>query len=254
MDTPIVVALVTGVIALGASIISVLQQRSTSARQSRSEADLLLLRTKLEDRRDREARERGEVKELTRYREPLLEAAEDLAQRLSNIRSAHFLVYLRTDDTHRSDMAMLSTLYRLARYWGTVDGLYGSVNLLAFAQDPATKDVAALLARVGKAFATDRSDLGGQDLMVWREEQRAIAELMQRGAPEGRTTIGFASFVDRFDGEFAHWFSDLDRALRSSGVDASPRLALIQAELSELIASLSEGRLRVAGASPEPTA
>lgn len=242
METPVVVALIAGVIALCTSVISVLQQRSTGARQERAEEALLQLRADLESRRDREARERDEAEQLARYREPLLHAAADLHHRLGNIRKHHFLAYLDADDPRRSRMAVLSTYFRLGRYWGTVESLYGTVNLLAFEQNPATREVAALLASVGRGFATDRPELGGRTLMVWREEQRAIAELMQRGASQDQPVIGFATFVDRFDRELAPWFAELDKGLRTKGIEASPRLAVVQTQLGKLIAQLSRDR------------
>ena len=56
-----------------------------------------------------------------------------------------------------------------------------------------TKDVAETLARIGRTFATDSLD--SPELMLWREEQRAIGGLMQESGESSRI-LGFESFVE----------------------------------------------------------
>jgi hypothetical protein len=261
METGVVVALIAAVVALGTSLITVYNQRALARdqkdlaesqdasskamakSQQKASEKLELLRHELEAEGGREERERDAEEQLNLYREPLLYAAEDMSHRIRNIREMGLLGYLNSPDEHRQQMAMLGTLYRFGKYWGTVDSLYGTVNLLQFNRNPATKDVADLLDLIGSAFASDKPDYGGGTLMVWREEQRAIAELMQRDTG-GKTVIGFATFVRLYPSEFAPWFSAFERDLRLEGIEASPRLKALQTRVDRLVAELGSASRR----------
>jgi hypothetical protein len=243
VETPVVVALIAAVAGFVTSLVSLVRQRQIAEQQNQAEAALVRLRDELEERRGREARERDAAGQLTRYREPLLDASKDLFHRVRNIREMGFLGYLQAADEQRSRMALLGTLYRLGKYWGTVESLYGTVNLLAFERNPSTRAVADVLTRIGTAYAGDSPKYGGRDLMVWREEQKAIAELMQRGSPDDKLVIGFATFVERYDDELAPWFAQLEQGLRTPGIESSPRLGAVQEALRELVELLERDRM-----------
>ena len=151
--------------------------------------------------RERRAQEASAKTELDRTREPLLAAALDLADRIDNIRHRHFLeAHLKSRESRRSVIALTSSLHRFAKYWCIVETLYDKVALLQFREDAATRPVADTLRDIGRTFATDSYD-GGR-FMVWREEQRAIAEKMRADAtPSG--CIGYASFAERYRDTFA---------------------------------------------------
>lgn len=136
----------------------------------------------------------------------------------------------------------LATLYRFGKYWGTVESLYGTVNLLLFERNASTKDVADLLNQIGGIFASDSPRVGGLKLMIWREEQRAIAELMQRNASGGKPVIGFATFVRQYSAEFAPWFAAFERDLLLEDIESSPRLATLHATIDRLVAHLDGTR------------
>lgn len=180
------------------------------------------------------------ARKLERFREPLLAAADDLHHRIRAIREHGFLDFL--EDPDRSPVALLGTCYRLGKYWGTVEALYGTVDLLQFERSDSTGRVSQLLAEIGRTFATDEY---GNGFMVWREEQRAIAELMQRGA-EGQRVIGVATFAERYD-SFAPWFRSWDQGLRAAGAADHPRLAALQQRLQELVGHLKAHRGGLAG-------
>jgi hypothetical protein len=256
MDAEVVAALIAAAVAVVTSLVAIYQQRALanhqeevarrqqestkelSERQQDSSEKLERLRDQLNAERDREKRERDAEEQLILYREPLLDAAKDLSHRIRNICKMGFLGYLNSADEHRKRMAMLGTLYRFGKYWGTVDSLYGTVNLLQFERNPATKDVADLLTQIGTTFASDSRTVGGRTLMVWREEQRAIAELMQRNAPGRKPVIGFATFVRQYSTEFAPWFTVFERDLLLEDIEASPRLAVLQATIDRLVEQL----------------
>ncbi len=176
--------------------------------------------------------------ELDRYREPLLRAAIDLASRLDNIRASGYLDKYLSDGGRRSQIARISTFYRFARYWCVVENLYASVAMVRFEQDEQTKDVAGMLRKLGKAFATDDY---GEDFMMWRDEQRAVAELA-RGSAAMPEVIGFAQFYESYEDVFAPWFRAFDRDLAGSTAHDSARFRALQRKLAQLA-----GRLDLSG-------
>jgi hypothetical protein len=242
VDTPLLVALVAAVAGLLTSSVSLFAQRRTAERQGKTQLEVVRLGKELDRQREVETRERDTAEQLARFREPLLDASRDLLHRVRNVREMGFLGYLDAQ-APRSRIAMLGTLFRFAKYWGTVERLYGTVSLLALESNSSTKHIANLLTTVGSRFADDSAQSGGQLLMIWREEQRAIAELMQRDAPADKPVIGFATFTERYEQDFARWFVDFEAALHSDGVARSPRLELLQEDLSRLVAELTAGRL-----------
>jgi hypothetical protein len=100
----------------------------------------------------RRKHQRAEQVEQRRYRSLLLGAANDLRNRLDNIRTHDFFYCLEADD--RRDIALRATLIT----------------------------------------ATFASDLIGRELMLWREEQSAIADSMRTTGPIPGC-IGFSFFA-----------------------------------------------------------
>lgn len=175
--------------------------------------------------------------ELDQYREPLLRAALDLASRIDNIRNKNYLDKYLSDEGRRSEIARISSFYRFARYWSVVEALYGSVALVRFEQDEQTKDVAGMLRKIGRAFATDDY---GPCFMMWRDEQRAVAELMHR-SPEAPEPIGFAMFFDRYAEVFEPWFGSFSDDLGPASARKSKRFRVLQRELALLAKQLDTG-------------
>jgi hypothetical protein len=94
MGDAVIAALVAGIV----SLVVTFGKIAWDARQAKRERRLA-------------ARER-----LDRYRAPLLAAVDDLGRRVNNIRNDGFLAYL--DIEGRRNMAVHSTLFRLAQYPG----------------------------------------------------------------------------------------------------------------------------------------
>jgi hypothetical protein len=178
--------------------------------------------------------------QLDKYREPLLTAAEDVLHRVRNIRERNFLVYLQSTQEQRRQLALLGTLYLLGKYWATVEHVYRAVALRRFETETETKGVAGLLSEIASTFASDQID--GSRLMVWRDEQRAIAELLQPATADGLLSIGFASFVEDYPTRLEPWFSQLAHDLQAIGVEGSQRLARLQDLLEQLVQQLKAGR------------
>ena len=77
-------------------------------------------------------------------------ATDDLGSRINNIRHDGFLLYLDTGSRQRA--AMLSTLFRLAQFFGWVELLYGYADRLRFASDESTSKVAATLRSIARTW------------------------------------------------------------------------------------------------------
>jgi hypothetical protein len=77
--------------------------------------------------------------------------------------------------------------------------------------------------------------------MIWREEQRAIGELICHDAGQQRKNcIGYAEFVRSYDERFKGWMGGLADDLRAPGAAAEPRLAALQDLFSQLVRKLDE--------------
>jgi hypothetical protein len=247
MDIAVAVALIAAVAGLVTAVI-------TSGRQSRTARDvgrlqgqaaqeLAHLQEQLKVRTRQEERLHAAIEQLNRYREPLLVAARDVRDRLRNIREGSFLVYLHHRDERRRLLALRSTLYRLGRYWAVVDILYESVSELRFTTEEETKKVASLLMQIGRTFASDAD--GTPQFMVWREEQRGIADLMrERATPGEEGVIGFARFMDTYGTTVAPWFTELEHDLQADNASAAPKLEILQGLFGDLISQLESGRPR----------
>jgi hypothetical protein len=196
----------------------------------------------------RQERRLAAREKLDRYRAPLLAAVDDLGRCVHNIRNENFLAYLRTDD--RRDTALRTTLFRLAQYFGWSEIVYGYADRLRFERHEATKEVARIIGEVTRILATDELDRTNEEdfrtsrLMLWRDEQRAIGELMRQDGTEPRC-ISFDSFVDDYDKSFAKWFGTFARDLESEAIADSVRLADLHLMLVDLLRALDVDRVLV---------
>ena len=200
--------------------------------------------------RNEERREAAQA-ELDRYREPLLSAVDQLGSRIDVIRNEYFFIYL---DTSRHEHALLSTLFRFAQYYAWTEILYGQSGHLRFAVNRNTRTVSATLNRITSTLADDRYDRADPQncttskLAVWREEQRAIGELMRERA-DLAGIIGYSTFVSNYQDQYARWFAtfadQLECVFRPQGTgkaSGSQRLDQVQGLLAKLLVELDIGR------------
>jgi hypothetical protein len=269
MEAAVVVALISAVSALLLGAWNAVwtskqndQNRDAQKRladdQRAANKELELLKHGLEREAKEEERRMDAREQLMRYRLPILDAASDLGHRIDNIVHGQFLAYL-SDDHPRRDTAVLSTVYRLARYFGTLEILYSRVNHLRFERDEDTRAVAEALAAIGRTFASDRYDREKPDelfhtsrFMVWREEQRAMGEVIRRnGEGDVDDCVGFATFAANAQKRDAGWFANFVRDLESGGAEGSERLRVLQSHLANLVRLLDEeGRYTGTGNEP----
>jgi len=185
---------------------------------------------------------------LDMYRAPLLAAVDDLGRRINNIRNDGFLAYLDSDD--RRSGAVLSTLFRFAQYLGWTEIIYGYADRLRFESDETTKVVTKTLGDISWILATDEFDRSTEDdfrtsqLMLWREEQRAIGELMRQDGDEPQC-IGFNSFVENYEDRFAKWFTTLGSQLDATSSPTSARLAELHRIAARLVRELDVERVLI---------
>jgi hypothetical protein len=248
MDTGVVAALV----AAGASLIVAIigaalrvkdrrQGEALAQAQGELQRELAQLGARLDREARQEERELSAREELERVREPLLAAALDLAHRLDNIRHGAFLdLFLGEGMGHRDRVARLSTHYRFARYWCIVEALYDRVALPRFLAEESTQQVGAMLNNIGKTCAQDGYD--ARRFMMWREEQRAIAELM-RDRDTDLGCMGFATFVRDYEEKFSRWFGSFDEDLKPAAARQSKRLDGLQHLLAVLAQQLDRRQL-----------
>jgi hypothetical protein len=220
-------------------------ERELSERQQNSDRELALLRHELEEQvREREDRTKRTA-EFASYRDPLLDAADELQHRLYNITSLEFLSYLNGP---RHDTAIQTTLFRMARYFGMLEILYTKLNYLKFEKSEETAAVAGLLAEIGRTFASDNYDrVNGFEtsrFMVWREEQRAMGETAIDHTNDARwVLIGYADFVERLGAGASKWFRRFVADLKDGDMATSERIRKLTTLLSELVRHLdTEGR------------
>jgi hypothetical protein len=72
--------------------------------------------------------------------------------------------------------------------------------------------------------------------MLWREEQRAIGELMRQTDDEFRC-IGFSSFADNYKDRFSRWFDTFASQLQNKSASNAYRLGELQRVLDGLLVS-----------------
>ncbi len=80
--------------------------------------------------------------------------------------------------------------------------------------------------------------------MLWRDEQRAIGELMRQDGNEPGC-IGFDSFVNNYDTSFARWFATFREELQHSSTPSSARFARLQNVLAQLVLELDVDKVLV---------
>lgn len=229
-------------IAFAGSVVAAVLAAYTSARQSRANERLEHLRQELElEAHRREAtidRAFLAADVLTRYRQPLAAAAFDLQSRLFNLVKLDFVN--KWGGSHQmADEAYSTTLFRLCQYFGWSEILRRDIQFLSFPEDKDTRQVADLQARIEQCFLTDSY---GVELMIWRDQQRALGERMIV-AEDGTThCMGYARFCETQDDMLRGWRERLKRELPDES--ALMRLRDAQHHLCELVRALDPTEIR----------
>ncbi|KQV11415.1 MULTISPECIES: hypothetical protein [unclassified Kitasatospora] len=225
MNTELVVASVSGVVALSSVLISSRFSRKQTlleAQLGRQSAEQL----KLADHQDL----------MSRRRDPLLWAAYDLQSRLFNIVDRRFLniYYAQGHDLDRT-YALRSTLHVAADYLGQVELLRGKIQFLDLGNRENSRTVVRHLWAVSNVLNSDGYD--DPHFRVFRSYQRALGELLISDSND--ECLGYAEFCRRLDtdADFASWFEPLSDGIRelASWTRPHPRLVRLQIALMDLI-------------------
>lgn len=224
MDTALVVACISAVVALASAAFTGWTQLQLSQRERQGEQEV--------------RRSEAEVA-LDRYRGPLLDAAWQLGSRVDNIRNGDFFVYL-SEGSHRTEHAKRATLFRFAYYLGWREYVRSQVQLLRFENDEETRLAAAFLNDVTRVLGSDQLD--EQWAMLWGDEQRGTGELMTDQPPGSSFIVrGYSAFRRDYDKIFAEWMERFAHDLfESAKVGSSDRLRLLQWALYGLVRQLDE--------------
>jgi hypothetical protein len=226
VDASVIVALITAFVSLILTVFKIIADNRNRTRERRLAAH------------DR----------LEKYRAPLLASVDDLGRRLNNIRNDSFLLYLDNDSTRQT--ALLSTLFRVAQYLAWAEIVYGYSDRLRFESDEVTRKVIKSMNDISWVFASDKFDRTVEEdfttsrLMLWREQQRAIGELMCIEGEEP-ASMSFDSFAANFDSRFARWFDRFAAELETSG-QGSDRLAELHRVAARLVRELDTEKALVA--------
>jgi hypothetical protein len=161
VETDVLVALLAGCFAFGTALVAGAMSLVAAARSNRAHHELEEWRAEVSREEKREEARLGAKAVLDQYREPLLAAAADLGDRISNIRTRNFFeVYLRGSEVPRRRVALLGTLYRFANYLAWTEVIRRNTRYLHFETQESTREVAALLAEVTGTLKTDSLDPG----------------------------------------------------------------------------------------------
>lgn len=103
---------------------------------------------------------------------------------------------MRDNLLDRRDVAMQTTLYTFAQYFGWREILREEIQFLDLRREEETREINALMGKITQKFATDSL---GDRFLLWKAEQRAIGEAMI-GDWYGRPVcIGYLEFLNRRD-------------------------------------------------------
>lgn len=202
---------VAGVVTGGIGLYSSRSQaRAEDARQER----IAPLEDELAEARAEHERKVQAETSLARYRDPLITATFELQDRIQNLLrlpGQSVLVYLSV--TSRGTLALESTLFRFAQYFGWTEIVRREIQFLESDVSSSARSIQDAIGKVAWAFATDKL---GQDFMVWPEEQRTIGEEMLTDGPDLPTCIGCATFISRYEEKFANWLDGVAATLRGN--------------------------------------
>jgi hypothetical protein len=239
MDPGVTAALIGAGSAIAVSVTSAAFSVRSSKSVRHHDAAMEELRADVSRAARRELAQEDAQRIVETYRRPLLASAVELKRRLGNVLHNAFLVYL-TLDSRRSQIAMLSTAYRVAAFLGWRELLVRKLTYLRYEDSERTTRLVTLLEDVSTQLASDRLDFEPTDcLMLWKDEQRAIGGLMMEA--DGSGVIGFEHFVANYETVYEPWLGSFAADLRRDGIDSSDgRLAAIEGKLAALIEHLDD--------------
>ncbi len=203
------------------------------------------LQIELEEKRDAKLKKQELEALLSKYREPLINAAYELQGRLFNILQLNFMrLFYEQGDVREQQYAIENTLYVIAQYLGWSEIIRQEIQFLDLGELETTKELTRLQDQICNLFLDSKL---GKMLRIFRGEQRAIGEKMLIQTPKGSHCMGYARFIETTDPHFQYWFEPLRLQLRVLANDVEQhrnKLIGLQHGLVDLIDFLDPNDLR----------
>jgi hypothetical protein len=238
LDTGSIVAIASAALSvLAAGISGVMAQRSRKLEHA------------LELQRHRESKAEQTEELISRYREPLLLAANSLQSRLYNgINGDYLHNYLYCADPEEERYARNFTVYTVAEYLCWVEIIRRELRFLDLGDETRTRSFNGHLEKISHLFGV--TDFPHPHFRIFRGKQRALGQLMMVTSPNGTDLMSYPEFDSRLvtDAEFGRWFNQLRKdidAFLTYDWAGNARLVQIQWALIDLIDFLDPGRVRL---------
>lgn len=228
MDPTLIVALISGGVALVSAAVSVWGGTRTTR-----------LSAQLKDVQRAEARRAEREKTTARYREPLARAAYDLQSRLYNILEQNLLSYVHTGDDRERSYVVDNTAFLLAQYFAWTEIVRRDIQYIDLGLDEETRRLARLQDDISSVCQMDRL---GRIFRVFAGEQRALGERMiVRDGRRRLECLGYAAYLEhiaRGSDLLTDRLREDVRAMSARPDEARPRLVTMQHALIDLLAFL----------------
>ena len=218
---------------------------------------------------DEQQRRNDAEKLISKYRDPLLLACQDLQSRLYNITDKDATVFF-FEGSDKKENILLYTAFLVGQYFSWTYIIRRQAQFLRFSTDKANRELTNILGDISYEFSTDKYEEDGAPFMIWRGQQMAIGEIMTVHGDEPMC-LGYASFTQMFktpsesvegwqgdegididwSGNFRPWFRPIIQSVAAIAEakghrKAAPdqRLRRLQHLLIDLINDLDEKGLR----------
>jgi hypothetical protein len=202
---------VENLIGILSAVVSVLGAIVAGVMTSWSSRKARLFEANLEREQHEQSKAEQSAQVLSRYREPLLLAANSLQSRLFNaVRDEYLPVYLHCGDPEQERYARDFTVYTLAEYLCWVEIIRRELRFLDLGAVEENREFTKRLLAVTNTLSGQAFDL--PHFRLFRGQQRALGELMMHPADNGRhDCITYPEFTRRLDEDlrFRSWFERL---------------------------------------------
>ena len=202
-----------------------------------------------------------------KYRDPIVLSATELVHRLQELEKEYPAEFLgnncfvfeasqpsltTTEDPYYQTYKATSTLYRLCSFLGWTELFREEIVYLTSGRGSIDKDIERSMKRIRSALADGHLNSAENweewaDQLIFREEQRAIGEVMIGEKNERRSVIGYAEFrAARQHADKKPWFEVAERFLENLSEENDfrrQRLRLLTWGLVDLIEFVNEEKL-----------
>lgn len=214
------------------------------------------MEARLEKERHEQTKAEQAAELISRYREPLLLAANSLQSRLFNaVRDEYLPIYLRDDSAdEQSEYARNFTVYTLAEYLCWVEIIRRELRFLDLGGEQENRRFNDRMQAVSTALATQ--EITQEHFRLFRGQQRALGELFMvpLGATGHHQAMTYPEFVRRLDHrdmDFYPWFERLLKdvsVIRDETLANNVRIVRTQHALIDLIDFLDPDKTRLGAA------